>query len=146
MNDNTAFIAFNAILLGLASVLSYANIPINLAVALLFVMAADVFLGILKARAVGVLPSSRKAANGILGKCAAIVVIGSGALVLKELVEDPEYLINFFLISIILSEFYSNVRSLHTIYTGEELPEWTVWSMLGKAIVKKAEAIFNRLN
>lgn len=138
--------SLNALLFGVAFVLSYINVPINLAIVLCVVMVADVFLGIMKARAFGVLPSSRKAADGVLGKCAAIIVIGTGALVLGELFEDPSYIINFFIISIILSEFYSNVRSVHAIHTGKEMPEWTVWSLIGEAIISKAEQMFNRLN
>ena len=132
---NTAF------LVG-AAVLSYANIPEAAFFALCALLVIDYILGLATAICLGEKITSKKMGGGALAKLATMLVIYSFGLAanLQQGFDFQEYLSVIITIAA-FSELYSIVSHLVCIKTGQRLPEWDAWSLLGRSIRKIVERL-----
>ena len=140
--SDAGFWVVNAIFLGIAALLSYANIAETTLAVLCFLMVVDFMLGLTSAYVLKEPITSNKMKAGGMSKLATLmVVLAFGVTANLFLDFDFERYLTIVITVAALSELYSIVSHLTGIKTGERLPEWSAWALLGRSIRKAAEKI-----
>lgn len=120
----------NAVVAGLAWVMTYTGLPVEPAAVLAVLMVVDFIAGITCSIASGKPVTSHKMKVGLMSKCGVMTIPLVMALAAKGLGADFTWLINWSVSLFILSEAYSIVANIYTTRTGIAIPEWDAVSML----------------
>lgn len=120
----------NAVVAGLAWVMTYTGLPVEPAAVLAVLMVVDFIAGITCSIASGKPVTSHKMKVGLMSKCGVMTIPLVMALAAKGLGADFTWLINWSVSLFILSEAYSIVANIYTARTGIAIPEWDAVSML----------------
>lgn len=119
---------------GIAWVLTYANISVEIFSIFVSLIFIDFGTGLMKSWALKIAITSVKMRYGVASKFSLIllpVVIGLGA---KAIGQDAKSLFVWGMNLLILSEVYSIIGNIYTIRTKKYLPEWDVIALLGAKI------------
>lgn len=120
--------------------LSYVNISHQALGALSFLLAIDYVLGIASAIHLGEQVRSKRMMGGAISKGATMLVIVAFGLTTNLQTADAGFDFREYLSVIVaiaaFSELYSIVSHLVCIKSGQRLPEWDAWSLLGRSIRK----------
>lgn len=120
----------NAVVAGLAWVMTYTGLPVEPAAVLAVLMVVDFVAGITRAISVGEPITSRRWRMGLASKMGVMTIPLVMALTAKGLGADFSWLINWSVSLFILSEAYSIVANIYTTRTGIAIPEWDAVSVL----------------
>ena len=118
-------------LLGLAAwALMYTGLPAEPAAILAVLMCVDFVAGVSRARVIGEPVTSHRIKVGTISKCGVITVPLVMALTAKGLGADFNWIVNWTISVLILSESYSIIANVYTIRTGKIAPEWDAISLI----------------